>query len=227
MNEESGKRILIVEDDEDISSALARGLRREGYVPLVAFESRGAMEQLSQGCTAAIVDVMLGDENGHDLVRRMRREGFDMPVIMLSALSSVDDRASGLAAGADDYVAKPFEMAELIARVKVQETRRAASAHDYPQIREDTREVVGAGRTVALTQREMDLLSFLMPRAGEVLSRGEIFDALWLQEGGSSENVVDVYLGYLRRKLSPPESFGIEIRTMRGRGFVLTKLGGT
>ena len=227
MNDQTAKRILIVEDDEDISSALARGLRREGYAPMVAFETRGAMEQVAKGCTAAIVDVMLGEENGHDLVRRMRREGFDMPVIMLSALSSVDDRASDLASGADDYVAKPFELAELIARVKVQETRRAASAQDYPQIREETREVVGAGRTVALTQREMDLLSFLMPRAGEVLSRGEIFDALWLNEGGSSENVVDVYLGYLRRKLSPPETFGIEIRTMRGRGFVLTKLGGT
>lgn len=221
------KKILIVEDDEDIASALGRGLRREGYAPVAAFDVRSAITAADQGCTAAIIDVMLGEESGVDLVQQLRREGHTMPVIMLSALSSVDDRASGLASGADDYVAKPFELAELIARVKVQETRRAASAQDYPQIREDTREVVGAGRTVALTQREMDLLSFLMPRAGEVLSRGEIFDALWLHEGGSSENVVDVYLGYLRRKLSPPETFGIEIRTMRGRGFVLTKLGGT
>ncbi|MFK7944682.1 MAG: response regulator transcription factor [Paracoccaceae bacterium] len=224
---DTAKRILIVEDDEDISSALARGLRREGYAPMVAFEARTAMTHVAQGCTAAIVDVMLGDESGHDLVRRLRKEGYDMPVIMLSALSSVDDRMAGLGAGADDYVAKPFEMAELIARVKVQEARRAASMKHYPEIREDTREVFGAGRAVSLTQREFDLLSFLMERTGEVLSRGEIFDALWLGEGGSSENVVDVYLGYLRRKLSPAETFGIEIKTMRGRGFVLTRLGGS
>ena len=220
------KRILIVEDDEDISSALARGLRREGYTPLIAFDTATARQQATQGCSAAVVDVMLGTENGHDLVRGLRRDGFEIPVIMLSALSSVEDRAAGLAAGADDYVAKPFEMAELVARLKVQEARRAASARDYPEIREDTREVFGAGRSVSLTQREFDLLSFMLARADQVLSRGEIFDALWLGEGGSSENVVDVYLGYLRRKLSPPETFGLEIKTMRGRGFVLTKLGG-
>ena len=224
---EAAKRILIVEDDEDISSALARGLRREGYVPLVAFDTGTAMEQAAQGCTAAIVDVMLGDENGYDLVRRLRREGYQIPLIMLSALSSVEDRATGLASGADDYVAKPFEMTELVARLKVQEARRAANMKPYPEIREDTREVVGAGRAVSLTQREFDLLSYLMERTGQVLSRGEIFDALWLGEGGSSENVVDVYLGYLRRKLSPSETFGLEIKTMRGRGFVLTKLGGS
>lgn len=221
------KQILIVEDDEDISSLLVRGLKREGYTPLVAYEPTAAMKLLAQGCSAAVIDVMLGEQNGHDLVRQMRREGHDIPVIMLSALSSVDDRTSGLASGADDYVAKPFEMAELIARVKVQEARRAEAALDYPQIREETREVIGAGRSVSLTQRELDLLSFLMAHTGEVLSRGEIFDALWLNEGGSSENVVDVYLGYLRRKLSPAETFGIEIKTMRGRGFVLTKLGGS
>lgn len=224
---DSLRRILIVEDDEDIASALARGLLREGYAPQVAFDIASAMDLAAQGCVAAIVDVMLGIENGHDLVRRMRREGYEIPVIMLSALSSVDDRAAGLAAGADDYVAKPFELSELIARLKVQEARRAAAQRDYPEIREDTREVVGSGRSVSLTQREFDLLSFLMARTGEVLSRGEIFDALWLGEGGSSENVVDVYLGYLRRKLSPAETFGLEIRTMRGRGFVLTKLGGS
>jgi DNA-binding response OmpR family regulator len=221
------RKILIVEDDEDITSALARGLQREGYQPVTAYDARTAIAAAAQGCKAAIVDVMLGEESGVDLVRRLRREGHTMPVIMLSALSSVDDRATGLAAGADDYVAKPFEMAELIARVRVQERRRADSQADGPLIDPETREIAGTGRTAALTQREFDLLSYMMERPGEVLSRGEIFDALWLNEGGSSENVVDVYIGYLRRKLSPAEAFGIEIRTMRGRGFVLANLGGT
>ena len=221
------KRILIVEDDEDIASALARGMKREGYVPVIAYDAASALRQVKDGCEAAIIDVMLGEDNGIEIVRRLRRDGYDIPIILLSALSSVEDRADGLAAGADDYVAKPFEMAELVTRVKVQEKRRTASRERLPEINSETREVIGAGRSVALTQREFDLLSYLMDRRGKVLSRGEIFDALWLGEGGSSENVVDVYLGYLRRKLSPAETFGIEIKTMRGRGFVLSKLGET
>ena len=220
------RKILIVEDDEDIASALGRGLRREGYEPVTAFDARSAISAAETGCNAAIVDVMLGEESGVDLVKRLRREGHTLPIIMLSALSSVDDRATGLAAGADDYVAKPFELSELIARVRVQERRRAESHSEGPSINAETREVAGTGRTASLTQRELDLLSYMMAHQGQVLSRGEIFDALWLNEGGSSENVVDVYIGYLRRKLAPAEAFGIEIKTMRGRGFVLANLGG-
>lgn len=224
---DKARRLLIVEDDADIASALARGMGREGYASVVAFDEAEAMRLIAEGCDAAIIDVMLGEESGIEIVRRLRREGFDLPVILLSALSGVEDRADGLAAGADDYVAKPFEMAELVARVQVQEKRHAATQERRPEINPETREVIGSGRSVALTQREFDLLSFMMDRRGQVLSRGEIFDALWLGEGGSSENVVDVYLGYLRRKLSPAETFGVEIKTMRGRGFVLSKLGGT
>ncbi|MEL6999860.1 MAG: response regulator transcription factor [Pseudomonadota bacterium] len=222
----TAKKVLIVEDDEDIASALARGLRREGYAPSVAFDAASAVAAAEEGCSAAVVDVMLGEESGVDLVQRLRREGHTLPIIMLSALSSVEDRTAGLAAGADDYVAKPFELAELIARLRVQEHRRAEANAEGPSIDSETREIAGAGRTASLTQREFDLLSYMMERQGQVLSRGEIFDALWLTEGGSSENVVDVYIGYLRRKLSPSEAFGIEIKTMRGRGFVLANLGG-
>lgn len=221
----TARRLVIAEDDADIASALARGMQREGYVPAVAYDGVEAHHLIAQGCDAAIIDVMLGEENGIDIVRQLRRDGFEMPVILLSALSSVEDRAEGLAAGADDYVAKPFEMAELVTRLKVQEKRHAASRERSPTINPETREVIGNGRSVALTQREFDLLSYMMDRRGKVLSRGEIFDALWLGEGGSSENVVDVYLGYLRRKLSPSETFGVEIKTMRGRGFVLSRLG--
>lgn len=219
----SEKKILIVEDDEDIASALGRGFARNGYLPSIAYDTRTAFLAAEAGCTAAIVDVMLGEESGANLVKRLRREGYTMPIIMLSALSSVDDRASGLAAGADDYVAKPFELSELLARVRVQEQRRVASHIDGPSLDQDRREVVGKGRTASLTQREFDLFNFMMERQGQVLSRGEIFDALWLNEGGSSENVVDVYIGYLRRKLSPAEAFGVEIKTMRSRGFILDK----
>ena len=221
------KRVLIVEDDTDIASALSRGMRRAGYDPLLTDAAAGARELLEAGCDAAIVDAMLGDERGEDLIRQIRRDGHTIPIIMLSALSSVEDRTRGLEAGADDYVAKPFEMAELIARIQVQESRRENRRETALMVEQETRKVSGSGRSVTLTQRELDLLEFMLEHRNRVLSRGEIFDSLWLGEGGSSENVVDVYVGYLRRKLSPPESFGVEIKTVRGRGFVLTKTGET
>jgi DNA-binding response OmpR family regulator len=222
------QRVLIVEDDDDIASALSRGLAREGYHPLVAHDAASAMALAAGGCEAAIIDVMLGDDRGEDLVRRLRADGMTAPIIMLSALSGVDDRANGLAAGADDYVAKPFEFAELLARLKVQARRRAAAQPARRGLAgisydPELREVSGNGRTVALTDREGDLFAFLVANAGCIVSRGKIFDALWLVEGGSSENVVDVYIGYLRRKLAPMSDFGIAIRTVRGRGFMLTE----
>ena len=222
---EAQSRVLIVEDDEDIASALRRGLASEGYRPLVAHDAATAETIAAEGVEAAVVDVMLGGDRGEELVRRLRSAGVDAPIIMLSALSGVDDRARGLDAGADDYVAKPFEFAELVARLRVQE-RRARERR--PQIRgvaysPDTREVRGGGRSVSLTEREGDLFAFLLANVGRVVSRGEIFDTLWLEEGGSSENVVDVYIGYLRRKLAPMSDFGAEIRTVRGKGFMLTE----
>ena len=217
------KRLLIVEDDEDIASALARGMTRAGYAPMVAYDATKALHLADQGCDVAIVDAMLGEDRGEDLIKRLRQAGHDIPIIMLSALSSVEDRTRGLTAGADDYVAKPFEMGELVARLQVQESRRAAARSEPVKIDPDTRAVTGTGRSVTLTEREFDLLTFLVKHRDQVLSRGEIFDALWLSEGGSSENVVDVYIGYLRRKLTPAQSFGMEIKTVRGRGFVLTQ----
>lgn len=217
------KRILIVEDDDDIASALARGLRREGYMTAVASDVATA-RMLANNCDAAIVDAMLGQERGEDLIRQLRSGGVQYPIVMLSALSGVEDRARGLSAGADDYVAKPFEFAELVTRLRVQESRRIATGSNL-EIDADRRQVRYGPNTATLTQREYDLLTHFLDHAGTVLSRGAIFDALWLNEGGSAENVVDVYVGYLRRKLSPAEKFGVEIKTVRGRGFVLTREG--
>lgn len=226
---EGSPRILIVEDDEDIASALSRGLAREGYDPVVAQDIASATNLAGHGCDAAIVDVMLGDQSGTELVRRLRADGMNAPIIILSALSSVEERASGLEAGADDYVAKPFEFSELVARLKVQERRRLSEATEILSLGRlkydvETREVVGGGRTISLTEREGDLFAHLMRHAGHVVSRGDIFDSLWLGGGGSSENVVDVYIGYLRRKLAPLSNFGVDIRTVRGRGFMLTEI---
>ena len=169
---------------------------------------------------------MLGGQDGKDMVRDLRAAGMRAPIVMLSALSGVAARAAGLEAGADDYVAKPFEFAELIARIQVQERRRAArGAAHFADLAYDAaqRLVRGPARAVRLTEREGLLLALFLAHPEEVLSRGAIFDALWAEIGGASDNVVDVYIGYLRRKLAPMRDFGVELRTVRGRGFILTR----
>lgn len=225
------RRILIAEDDADIAATLARGLRADGYAPTIAPDAATALalcDETPPG--AAIVDMMLGADRGTDLVAALRAQGMRGPVLMLSALTGVDDRTAGLEAGADDYIAKPFEYGELLARLRVQEQRRAraedGSAPVIGRMRYDpaTRAVSNGERTVMLTEREAALLRFLAARPNVLCSRGDIFDTLWLGDGGSSDNVVDVYIGYLRKKLAPLDDFGVALRTIRSRGFMLTEL---
>lgn len=220
-------RILIVEDDPDIASLLARGLGAAGHKVALADSAESAESQIAgQNCDAAIIDMMLGPDCGADLLRDLRTRGHRMPAIMLSALSRVEDRANGLDAGAQDYVVKPFQMSELLARLEVQLHRMPTE--EAPQQLADLaydpagRMVTGAGRSVVLTEREGMLLSHLLSHHGQILTRGSIFDTLWLQHGGATENVVDVYLGYLRRKLDGFTPYGLTLRTVRGRGFVLS-----
>lgn len=220
-------RILIVEDDADIASLLQRGFAAEGYASVWEQTSEDALSRLqAEPFDAAIVDMMLGDESGSALLGEMRLRGHVLPAIVLSALSRVEDRAEGLDAGAHDYVVKPFQMNELISRLRVQ-LMRAAPRMDgltLGGLRYDpVSRMVGGERRILLTEREGELLAYLMTRAGQVLSRGEIFDSLWAPHGGSTENVVDVYVGYLRRKLHPLADYGLALRTLRGRGFTLTR----
>ncbi len=212
-------RVLIVDDDPEITSALSRGLALHEYRAVAVHGVEAALAALAEAPVgAAIVDVMIGADSGLDLVRRMRAEGHRIPVLMLSALTEVEDRALGLEAGADDYVVKPFSLDELVARLKVQERRSRSAA---ARLDGTSWTLSAAGRNVTLTQREFALLKLFASYPGEVLSRPRIFEALWSGEGASSENVVDVYVGYLRRKIEPAASFGFEIKTIRNRGFVL------
>ncbi|WP_225028123.1 response regulator transcription factor [Xinfangfangia pollutisoli] len=221
-------RILIVEDDPDIASVLSRGLGAAGHAALWA-ETVAEAELAVRGAEsfdAAIIDMMLGDDSGAALLANLRAQGQRLPAIMLSALARVEDRAEGLEAGAQDYVVKPFQLSELLARLEVQLRRAAPRLAPlalgrlvYDPV---TRSVQGSGRPVILTEREGELLALLIARAGQVLTRGELFDALWAPHGGSTENVVDVYLGYLRRKLANFAPYGLALRTLRGRGFVLS-----
>ena len=171
--------------------------------------------------------MMLGDESGAALLAEMRRRGHRLPALMLSALARVEDRAEGLDAGAQDYIVKPFQLGELLARLEVQ-LRRAAPRQEplrmggliYDPV---TRTVTGGPRPVPLTEREGELLAWLIGRRGALATRGEIFDALWAPHGGATENVVDVYVGYLRRKLGNLTDYGLALRTLRGRGFQLSE----
>lgn len=218
--------ILIIEDDRDIASLLRRGLSAAGHHARLVDCAASAKAALAEApADAAIIDMMLGDERGSDILSTLRASGYQMPALMLSALSRVEERSEGLDAGAQDYIVKPFQFSELLARLEVQ-LRRAKTPEQplslgaltwYPE----TRNVRGAERDVMLTEREGELLAWLIRHAGRVSTRGAIFDALWAQHGGSTDNVVDVYIGYLRRKLGNFAPYGLNLRTLRGRGFVL------
>lgn len=223
--------ILVVEDDPDIASLLSRGLGAAGHRVDWADTVEAAADRIAAASfDAAIIDMMLGDDSGASLLADLRAQGNRMPAIILSALARVEDRAEGLEAGAQDYVVKPFQLSELLARLEVQLHRAAPRQGPIALGRlvydPDTRTASalgGTGRAVVMTEREGELLAYLMARPGQVLTRGELFDALWAQHGGSTDNVVDVYLGYIRRKLDNFTPYGLALRTLRRRGFVLTQ----
>ncbi|MFC0278307.1 response regulator transcription factor [Falsigemmobacter intermedius] len=222
--------ILLIEDDPDIASLLRRGLAAAGHSSVHTDCHAGAREALGrQPFDAAIVDMMLGEESGAEILADLRAAGHKMPALMLSALSRVEERAEGLDAGAQDYIVKPFQFTELLARLEVQLRRHIPQSAPLVLAglswNPETRLVRGAGRDVALTEREGELLAWLIRHSGEISTRGAIFDALWAPHGGSTDNVVDVYIGYLRRKLGNFTAYGLVLRTLRGRGFVLEPAG--
>lgn len=214
--------VLIVEDDPDIASGLQRGLQGHGYQTIWEDKAPDALQHFSGHVpSSAIVDVMIGLDNGLELVKSAREAGFVKPIIVLSALDAVEDRTAGIEAGADDYIVKPFSLGELVARLKVQEKRAEMRMPPHPILNAEERSVLSALGPVVLTSREFQLLELLSANYGKALTRGELFDRLWAEDGSSSENVVDVYVGYLRKKLSPAAAFPFEIKTVRNKGFMV------
>jgi two-component system, OmpR family, response regulator len=220
-------RLLIAEDDAKLVRALTRGLEAEGYGVDVALDGRVALERaLATDYDAIVLDVMLPGHDGFAVCEQLRAAGNRRtPILMLTARSDVRDRIRGLDSGADDYLGKPFDFGELVARLRAL-TRRAvpepAESEHAAGLELDASTLVAwrDGRQVELTAREFQVLSFLAENAGRVVSRAELIEAVWSDAVDVSPNVVDVYVGYLRRKLERPVDRRL-IRTVRGMGFLL------
>jgi two-component system, OmpR family, response regulator len=219
-------RLLLVEDDVKLARAMQRGLQREGYAVDLAGDGDEGLDQANENdYDVVLLDVMLPGRDGFAVCRAMRRNERWAPVLMLTARDQVKDRIRGLDAGADDYLVKPFDFGELLARLRAL-IRRGPSERpavlEVGDLRVDpaARVVSRAGKEVELTVREFALLHFLARHAGEVVSREELLEHVWDEAGEGSTNVVDVYVGYLRNKLERPFRKKM-IRTVRGVGFML------
>jgi two-component system OmpR family response regulator len=219
-------RLLMVEDDVKLARTLARGLEREGYAVDVVHDGNAALAYAGErDYEAVLLDVMLPGVDGRTVCRGLRARDRWVPVLMVTALGDVADRIEGLDVGADDYLVKPFDFGELVARLRAL-IRRGPSVRpavlELGSLRADpqTRVVTRDGLAVELTEREFELLEYLVRRPGIVVTRGQLLEQVWGADYSGSRNVVDVYIGYLRRKLDPTAGPQL-IRTVRGRGFVL------
>jgi len=219
-------RVLVVEDEVKMARAIRRGLEQEGYaVDTAADGDQGWFQASEHPYDAIVLDVMLPDVDGFEVCRRLRAAGRWAPVLLLTARDAVPDRIDGLDAGADDYLVKPFAFGELLARVRAL-VRRGAMARPVVLTCGDValdpaaHTVTRAGQPVELSPREFALLEFLLRHPGEVVTRTAILEHVWDYDYDGLSNVVDVYVGYLRRKLEQP--FGRTlIRTVRGVGYAL------
>jgi two-component system OmpR family response regulator len=217
-------RVLVVEDDAKIASFVVRGLKQAGYTVDHAPDGETGLALAEcTGYDAAIVDVMLPGLDGLSLVRRLRAARSRVPVLFLSAKSSVGDRVRGLESGADDYLTKPFAFSELLARIQAL-VRRATNAPDATRLAAGdvsldlvTREVTSAGKAVELQPREFTLLAFLLRHAGHPVSKTKILEQVWDYSFDPQTNVVDVVMHRLRAKIDPDH---VRIETLRGVGYV-------
>jgi two-component system OmpR family response regulator len=224
-------RLLLIEDDVRMATAIRRGLRTEGILADVAGRGDTALGMArATDYDALVLDVMLPDLDGFETCRRLRADGVWTPIIMLTARDGVEDRIRGLDEGADDYLTKPFSLAELLARVRALVRRGPVerpvvlSAGDL-RLDPATREVWRGDREIELSAREFGLLEAFMRRPGHVLSQTQLLDAAWDLGYRQNSNVVEVYVRYLREKIDRP--FGVtSLETVRGIGYRLRRDGG-
>ena len=226
-------KILVVDDEQAVRESLRRSLRFNGYEVLTANDGLEAVETVrAENPELVILDVMMPNMDGLEVCRTLRSEGWDRPILILTARDGVSDRVAGLDAGADDYLPKPFALEELLARVRSLVRRASADsiAAEAPvesklsfedlELDADTREVSRGGRAITLTRTEFALLQLLMENPRKVLSRSKILEEVWGYDFPTSGNALEVYIGYLRKK-TEGESDARLIHTVRGVGYVL------
>jgi two-component system, OmpR family, response regulator MprA len=220
-------RLLVVEDDPQVRAMLARALRYEGFEVAAACDGAEAMAALrASRPDLMLLDLLLPDADGVELSRRLRARGDQLPILMLTARDTISDRVAGFEAGADDYLVKPFSTAELVARVRALLRR----ARDRPpptarrmgdlELNASTHEVRRGGRALSLTRREFELLLVFLDNPGTVLQRERLLTDAWGYSSAVETNAIDVYVGYLRRKLEEGGEPRL-IHTVRGVGYVL------
>jgi two-component system OmpR family response regulator len=221
-------RILVVDDEPSLTELLSIALRYEGWQVRAASGGSEAIRVARQMRPDAVVlDMMLPDIDGLEVLRRLRAQLDDVPVLFLTARDAVEDRVAGLTAGGDDYVTKPFSLEEVVARLRglVRRTGRLLSESNAVltvgdlTLDEDSREVRRNGQPIALTATEFELLRYLMRNPRRVLSKAQILDRVWNYDFGGQANVVELYISYLRKKIDAGRA--PMIHTMRGAGYVL------
>ncbi|MEK6438631.1 response regulator transcription factor [Pseudonocardia sp. T1-2H] len=221
-------RVLVVDDESTLADLLSMALRYEGWDVRTAADGLGAVRTARDFKPDAVVlDIMLPDLDGLEVLRRLRAEAPEVPVLFLTAKDAVEDRVAGLTAGGDDYVTKPFSLEELVARLRGLLRRAGMAAAKQGSelvvgdlvLDEDSHEVRRGGTDVELTATEFELLRFLMRNPRRVLSKAQILDRVWHYDFGGQSNVVELYVSYLRKKIDAGRAS--MIHTVRGAGYVL------
>jgi two-component system copper resistance phosphate regulon response regulator CusR len=220
-------RILIVEDEPQAAAMLAMGLREQGYQAEIAADGDRALTLVrSNGYDLVILDVILPGRDGFSVCRELRHAGYDVPILMLTARDAVHDRVTGIDRGADDYIVKPFEYWELLARIRALSRRRDAPYREEIRVgdlRIDrlTRKVERGGTSIDLSPKEYAFLEYMALRAGELVTREDLSEHVWDEDYNTFTNLVEVYILRLRRKIDSGRAVKL-IRTRRGEGYMLS-----
>ncbi|MGB8387332.1 response regulator transcription factor [Mycobacterium sp.] len=220
--------VLVVDDESVLAEMVSMALRYEGWNIATAGDGTSAIASArAQRPDVVVLDVMLPDMSGLDVLRKLREENPQLPVLLLTAKDAVEDRIAGLTAGGDDYVTKPFSIEEVVLRLRALLRRTGVTTVDSGAqlvvgdlvLDEDSHEVMRAGEPISLTSTEFELLRFMMRNAKRVLSKAQILDRVWSYDFGGRSNIVELYISYLRKKIDS----GREpmIHTLRGAGYVL------
>lgn len=222
-------RVLVVDDEASLTDLLQMALRYEGWEIKTAADGSSAIATARDFRPDAVVlDIMLPDIDGLQVLQRMRADGNDVPVLFLTAKDSLDDRIAGLTAGGDDYVTKPFSLEEVVARLRglIRRSTLTADANESPilvvgdlELDEDSHEVRRAGRLIELTATEFELLRYLMRNPRRVVSKSQILDRVWDYDFGGKSSVVEIYISYLRKKIDAEGA--PMLHTVRGAGYMI------